>query len=124
MKIKYRYYSSKNCRKPQMSDALEALITRCVEEAFPLATEVEIVHVGTVGDTAHKARKSHHNHVPPDAIDVQRISVYWGSGAIPLCVDRDFKIRKVIADFIEARGGKCYHATDKGKGHLHVETIP
>ena len=125
MKIKYRYYSSSRCRKPPMSPALEALIVKCVTEAFPLAAEVEIVHLGTVGDKAHKARKSHHNHTPPDAIDIQQIRLNYHDGggyAHTLDLRDNIVLRKAVADFIEERGGKCYHATDKRHGHLHVQT--
>ena len=77
--ITFQYFKAgSRIKKPPMSDELFSLMERCLDKIG--ASKCHVVHAGTVGDKRHKARRSHHNHTPPDAIDVTKVYLEWENG--------------------------------------------
>ena len=138
MKITYEYIDGSK-RKPAMSVKLDALLWRIFIETYGNDAVVHIVHAGTVGDDRHRRDnpKSYHLHHPPDAIDIVKIFVkltnplwytvsdWLTTGIIFKTNNPNWKMdRKDWASAFTKRGGRCYHASDKTKQHLHVEVKP
>ena len=122
MNLTFQYYleGSKIKDRAWMSDELYDLLIACAESTG--ATSCHIVHVGTYGDAAHAARRSHHNHKPPDAIDIAKVYLKWEDEQEFVLVPKtSLTHRGLIADIVKTFGGTCYHVTDKKKAHVHVQ---